>query len=838
LKNKRKKKKKKKKQHLFFLCCNMEKASVRKKKRSTSTMSLPRVDQSMKRSGGKSKDKEKEKDVKSNRNNVVAALRKSGGRGSLRMAARKKRMSLFTHAKHIEEAIKVEEQLDNDNARASSSSVLSSSGQVAQLEAELRALKREAGEWRDRWIAQKEENNEIMTTFWAKTASAAACLPVVAASSQSSSVSSTHGHGVGGGAAAKKSVMSKVMGRKKKAASGRFMFSEAMINSLSSSDYAVTSDSGSASERGVGVALKGGDAVDGGDDADDASAVAAETPASPTSVPTLSFSSVRARADSDITAQSRRSRVRNSVQAELDRQEDEQAKAIARASLKKKKKQDRKDQHEKEKQDEKNVDGHVGDQDDGEDNVVDDKVDGGQDIYAEKPQVYIELGGSKDASKCVDDEPKAVVAPPPAVAVVDDESWRAEMEAMETKRGHVANEILKTEQNYGKVLSVLVEKYLLPLRRAVGTPKEVLDKQSVRTIFYQLEVIRGVNTLLLSKLEPRLADWDADVGLGDIFLSYAAMLRAYSLYINNYPSSLIVLDDVSKSNAAFKKFCRRRKGEWLSDLLIQPCQRVPQYIMLLQSLLDATHRRHPDRIPVLHALDKVKEIAEQNHRAQIQIENSMRMVQLEAQLGSKLLEGHRSFIDSASALVWDFKRQKARVRQLFLFSDMMIIAECLGTVDSADAPSASVAFSPHGTAAIGGVSSSSSSSSSSAASSSASAGGGEQDASSMQRRSLLDRYKVLERIPLITILRIIRDRSLIRALVADVRTLAENFARSMNLGGNDPIDEAERKMFILATYHLGPIIFCSVRKDIWVSQLNIYIAEAQDSIRSFATSHR
>ena len=368
---------------------------------------------------------------------------------------------------------------------------------------------------------------------------------------------------------------------------------------------------------------------------------------------------------------------------------------------------------------------------------------------------------------------------------------------MEVTRHRVAQEILETEENYGTSLSILVEKYLVPLRRVVDTPKEILTKLQIRTLFYQLEVIRGINTLLLSQLQPRLESWHPLQLIGDIFQNYSEMLRSYSLYINNYSQALLLLEE-SEQNKNFKQFCRKRKNEWLSTLLIRPVQRIPQYIMLLTSLSQATPPSHPDYLHVTRALQKVKAIAEQNHKSQLQIENTMKLVRLEKQLGVKLLEGYRNFIFSAPVYLWDIKAKKARRRHVFLFNDIFLICE------QSDATAIAPAASSH-------------------------------DKLHSSSDGNADRFKIINRFHLIEILRIIRDRSIIRELLPDIAAVASSLSQFHHAcePSAEPVspETVFRQMCIFSTMW-SPLVIFSLQKDQLVSELNMAVAEATDSVRS------
>lgn len=382
-------------------------------------------------------------------------------------------------------------------------------------------------------------------------------------------------------------------------------------------------------------------------------------------------------------------------------------------------------------------------------------------------------------------------------------------------RENIAKEILQTEKNYGQTLTTLVDQYLLPLRKLAGTAKQIVSKDDLRTVFYQLEVLRGINSLIECQLETRVNGWHEQQTLGDVFFVFSSALKAYSTYINNYTQALAHLGEL-QSNPQFIRFCRRRKGEWLDSLLIQPVQRIPQYIMLLSSLLDATPAGHPDFVLLTKGLQAVKQTAAQNHRAQRVLENAIVLQSLERKLSMRLSEGHRQFIRSFDVFMWDLKKKCVHRRTLFLFSDMLLLTKAIGHLDE--------------------VSSSSSTPGLSAS----------QAPATPHTARENDKYKVLERLNLIDILRIVRERSIIREILPDANAISMAFgdvqkklfgSSSLPSSSDDDYqwETSAKKMFILATL-FRPLILSSPEKDEVVSAINTQVAEVTDNVRSRDTA--
>ena len=81
--------------------------------------------------------------------------------------------------------------------------------------------------------------------------------------------------------------------------------------------------------------------------------------------------------------------------------------------------------------------------------------------------------------------------------------------------------------------------------------------------------------------------------------------------MGNYPIALQTLNRL-ESSSKFVKFIKgvRVSSHTLESLLIQPIQRLPRYILLLQELCKHTWKQHPDWETLFQALDKMKDVTQ------------------------------------------------------------------------------------------------------------------------------------------------------------------------------------------------------------------------------------
>jgi len=127
------------------------------------------------------------------------------------------------------------------------------------------------------------------------------------------------------------------------------------------------------------------------------------------------------------------------------------------------------------------------------------------------------------------------------------------------QRRKCLSEIVKSERTYVTSLEVLVEHLKRPLDQSV-----TISRQDTLSLFSNVELILGVNRVLLKGLEERiahagsptfsdnpLADPQKAGCIGDIFLRLAPFLKLYTQYVNNFDLSTETYDRLYKNSEEF-----------------------------------------------------------------------------------------------------------------------------------------------------------------------------------------------------------------------------------------------------------------------------------------------
>jgi len=254
------------------------------------------------------------------------------------------------------------------------------------------------------------------------------------------------------------------------------------------------------------------------------------------------------------------------------------------------------------------------------------------------------------------------------------------------RRDRIAKEILDTEQSYVKCLGVCIKVYLNPL--VVNPPvPPILQPETVGSIFLNIQRIFKINCEFLKRLKLRMSRGE-DVCLGDLFLwlwNETKMLPEYTYFINNFNSSQALTEELSVKTPRFREYLEKcqfteaSRNLNLASFMIQPVQRVPRYILLLQDLVRHTLEDHPDFEPLRKGLERTQQAAETLNEAKRSADSQTKMAKLHSALlgqpeGFSLVRtGNppRCLIREGSVLEVS-KKGGSKYCYLFLFDDLLL----------------------------------------------------------------------------------------------------------------------------------------------------------------------
>jgi hypothetical protein len=153
-------------------------------------------------------------------------------------------------------------------------------------------------------------------------------------------------------------------------------------------------------------------------------------------------------------------------------------------------------------------------------------------------------------------------------------------------RQHVANELLQTERSYVRSLSTLAEGLISPLMKA-----NVMSETELSSAFSNIVQLLDHHKGFCDVLSSRLASWNDDSIISDIFLDRTKFFLDYEPYLTNYNSGMIAIHYFKKKYNKFNALLTSFEEEQMNttmlnteSFLIMPIQRLPRYVLLLRDI--------------------------------------------------------------------------------------------------------------------------------------------------------------------------------------------------------------------------------------------------------------
>ncbi|TIA88129.1 hypothetical protein E3P99_02789 [Wallemia hederae] len=173
------------------------------------------------------------------------------------------------------------------------------------------------------------------------------------------------------------------------------------------------------------------------------------------------------------------------------------------------------------------------------------------------------------------------------------------------------NELISTEKSYVKRINALKINYADPLRHfAKHKDTQIINHFDAKSLFANIDQILHINTAFLNELEHA-----NELNIGNICLSHFPYFSPYNQYYFNRQKSVDLFKDLLKKKS-FVEFIDRTKWQTtginnigLRELLMEPVQRIPRYILLLQGMMNYLDQSHDQRSKLYKALDMASKIA-------------------------------------------------------------------------------------------------------------------------------------------------------------------------------------------------------------------------------------
>ncbi|KAG0248454.1 hypothetical protein BG011_010261 [Mortierella polycephala] len=174
-------------------------------------------------------------------------------------------------------------------------------------------------------------------------------------------------------------------------------------------------------------------------------------------------------------------------------------------------------------------------------------------------------------------------------------------------------ELIQTESSYNKRMSDLVGEYLNGARELAKGPNPLMGKYEIRLIFSNIEQILVASTEFLKDLRTYEEDSDGTLNLGEICRRNLHRMRCYKQYLMRYRKAQETHTVLTKKSLAFKALqekCVQTQGiQILSNLLVEPTQRIVKYPLLFKDILSGTAEDSPEVEGIRGAIEAASQIA-------------------------------------------------------------------------------------------------------------------------------------------------------------------------------------------------------------------------------------
>ncbi|XP_075902287.1 uncharacterized protein arhgef33 isoform X2 [Nelusetta ayraudi] len=185
-----------------------------------------------------------------------------------------------------------------------------------------------------------------------------------------------------------------------------------------------------------------------------------------------------------------------------------------------------------------------------------------------------------------------------------------------SKRHRVALELLESERVYVSQLSLLLKANI------TFNGSDAFSSKDKRPFPSSLRFLIQQHLDLLHALQDRVLKCQWQGIVGDVFMKLGSnesdFLTCYLSYLKELPECLSVISLLASGSVKSFVFleCDITGDESkpsLHNLLLQPVQRIPEYLLLLQALLKQTEAEHPDYYLLLVCIQQFRSFTVQYH---------------------------------------------------------------------------------------------------------------------------------------------------------------------------------------------------------------------------------
>nr|XP_020728184.1 FYVE, RhoGEF and PH domain-containing protein 5 [Odocoileus virginianus texanus] len=250
-------------------------------------------------------------------------------------------------------------------------------------------------------------------------------------------------------------------------------------------------------------------------------------------------------------------------------------------------------------------------------------------------------------------------------------------------RAHViAQELLSSEKAYVEMLQHLYLDFHGAVVRALDETdyegKDPVAREELRRGLSELPAIRDLHQGILEELEERLAQWEGQQKVADVFLAREQEFEHHAAHILQFDRYLSLLSEnclhAPRLAAAVREFEQSQQGggQNVKHQLLRVVRRLFQYQVLLTDYLNNLCPDSAEYDDTQGALTLISKVTDRANDSMEQGENLQKLVHIEHSVRGQgdLLQPGREFLKEGTLMKVTGKNR--RPRHLFLMSDVLL----------------------------------------------------------------------------------------------------------------------------------------------------------------------
>ncbi|BEI91751.1 uncharacterized protein CcaverHIS019_0405710 [Cutaneotrichosporon cavernicola] len=222
------------------------------------------------------------------------------------------------------------------------------------------------------------------------------------------------------------------------------------------------------------------------------------------------------------------------------------------------------------------------------------------------------------------ERPTAIPRPPKAIASTLPQPTGEREGSKQEELGKLLRsrieELVRTERSYVSRVKALKLSYADPLRHFAKSPStSIIPVYEAKTLFGNIDAVLPAAMAFLADLEKMWESGQADMVVGDVCLNHLKTLKTldcFRTYIANQDEAQKTFNEMKRKHPRFVTFIDSTKYQTtgignigLFELLMEPVQRVPRYILLWEEMVKYMSVLSPQRAKLLEAKDIASRIA-------------------------------------------------------------------------------------------------------------------------------------------------------------------------------------------------------------------------------------